>query len=106
VLVVGSGGFSHNLRALDWRNPDAAEFPWVAAFTDALRAKLEAGDTAGALDWRALPEALRNHPTQEHLYPLYVALGAGGDGAHGRLLHRDVEMAGLALDAFAFDTWT
>ncbi len=106
VLVVGSGGFSHNLRALDWRHPDATEFPWVAAFTDALRTMLEAGDVAGALDWRALPEALRNHPTQEHLYPLYVALGAGGEGAHARLLHRDVEMAGLALDAFAFDTWT
>jgi len=58
----------------------------------------------GALDWTALPEAHRNHPTTEHLFPLYVALGAGGAGARGRLLHRDVEMGGLALDAFAFDT--
>ncbi len=103
VLVVGSGGFSHNLRALDWGQAQAPEHPWVAAFTEALRARLLAGDVAGALDWTALPDAHRNHPTPEHLYPLYVALGAGGEGAKGRLLHRDVEMGGLALDAFAFD---
>ena len=103
VLIVGSGGFSHNLRALDWQHAGAHEFPWVAAFTHALREHLEAGDIEGALGWNALPEALRNHPTQEHLYPLYVALGAGGEGTRGRLLHRDVEMGGLALDAFAFD---
>lgn len=102
VLIVGSGGFSHNLRALDWQHADAAAFSWVSVFTDALRAKLEAGDVDGVVDWSSLPEALRNHPTQEHLYPLHVALGAGGEGARGTLLHRDVEMGGLALDAFAF----
>jgi len=103
VLIVGSGGFSHNLRELDWQHADAPAYPWVSAFTDALRTHLEAGDIAAALDWPSLPHALRNHPTQEHLYPLYVALGAGGENTHGRLLHRDVELGGLALDAFAFD---
>jgi 4,5-DOPA dioxygenase extradiol len=102
VLVVGSGGFSHNLRALDWRHARPPAFPWVAAFTDPLRAALLDGDTAKAIDWTALPYAQQNHPTTEHLYPLYVALGAGGENAKGRLLHRDVEMGGLALDAFAF----
>jgi 4,5-DOPA dioxygenase extradiol len=103
VLIVGSGGFSHNLGTLDWRHGDAPAFPWVEAFTQPLRERLLAGDIEAALDWQSLPEAHRNHPTPEHLYPLYVALGAGGDGAHGRLLHRDMEMGGLALDAFAFD---
>ena len=104
VLVVGSGGFSHNLRALDWQHAQATTYPWVAAFTDPLRAALLEGDVTRALDWTSLPYAAQNHPTTEHLYPLYVALGAGGEGTAGRLLHRDVEMGGLALDAFAFDT--
>lgn len=102
VLVLGSGGFSHNLRALDWQHGEAPEYPWVRAFTDALRERLLIGDTEGALDWTALPEAHRNHPTTEHLFPLYVALGAGGAGTPARLIHHDVEMGGLALDAFAF----
>jgi 4,5-DOPA dioxygenase extradiol len=103
VLVIGSGGFSHNLRALDWRDANAPAFSWMTTFTDALRDKLINGDIVGALNWQALPEALRNHPTPEHLYPLYVALGAGGEGARGRLLHRDVELGGLAMDAFSFE---
>ncbi len=103
VLVIGSGGFSHNLHALDWQHPDAREFDWVHAFTSALRSRIEAGDIAGALDWQSLPEARRNHPTPEHLYPLYVAWGAAGtDTTAGSLLHRDVELGGLALDAYAF----
>lgn len=102
VLVMGSGGFSHNLRALDWQGAGST-FPWVQVFVDALRARLLAGDVDGALDWPSLPEALRNHPTPEHLLPLFVALGAGGEHARARALHADTEMGGLALDAFAFD---
>lgn len=103
VLVIGSGGYSHNLRELDWRNADAPIYPWVEAFTEALSQKLLAGDLQGALDWEALPEARRNHPTTEHLYPLYVALGAGGETAHATRLHHAVQMGGMAMDAFAFN---
>lgn len=103
VLVIGSGGFSHNLRELDWRNDDAPAYPWVQAFTAALGGKLLAGDLGGALDWQAIPDAHRNHPTTEHLLPLYVALGAGGEGARATQLHTAVQMGGMAMDAFAFD---
>ena len=103
VLVIGSGGFSHNLRELDWQHADAPLYPWVRSFTDALGGKLLAGDIDGALDWQSLPEARRNHPTTEHLYPLYVALGAGGVDARVTRLHRAVQMGGMAMDAFAFD---
>ena len=102
VLVMGSGGFSHNLRELDWRHRDAEAFPWMREFTDALRTRLLDGDAEGALRWRTLPKADRNHPTVEHLLPLYVALGAGGDGVRTEALNRQVELGGLAMDAFAF----
>jgi 4,5-DOPA dioxygenase extradiol len=102
VLVIGSGGYSHNLRELDWRHQDAPVHPWVQAFTDALSEKLLEGDLQGALDWQSLPEARRNHPTTEHLYPLYVALGAGGPDATATRLHHAVQMGGMAMDAFSF----
>lgn len=103
VLVIGSGGYSHNLRELDWQQADSPPYPWVRAFTDALSAKLLSRDMESALDWQSLPEARRNHPTTEHLYPLYVAMGAGGEGAQATRLHRAVQMGGMAMDAFAFD---
>ena len=104
VLLIGSGGFSHNLRELDWQHSDAPAYPWVQAFTGAMRGKLLAGDVAGVLDWQSLPEARRNHPTTEHLYPLHFALGAGGVGAQATQLHQAVQMGGMAMDAFAFST--
>lgn len=103
VLVIGSGGFSHNLRELDWRGADATPATWMTGFTDPLRTRLLAGDVAAALDWQRLPQALRNHPSPEHLMPLYVALGAGGEAPRARLLHDSIEFGALALDAFAFD---
>ena len=104
VLVIGSGGFVHNLRELDWRNPDAEPVPWSADFAHWMRERLAAGDTAALLDWeRQAPQARRAHPTTEHLMPLFVALGAAGDPARTRVLHRSHEFGSLALDAFAFD---
>jgi 4,5-DOPA dioxygenase extradiol len=103
VLVIGSGGASHNLRALDWQAGDDAPLAgWAGEFTGWVHARLEAGDTAALLDWRArAPHALRNHPTPEHFLPLFVALGAGAGEPATRLHHRH-ELGALALDAWRF----
>lgn len=103
VLVIGSGGFSHNLRELNWRDSGAPPVEWMTRFTDPLRDALIEGDTQTALDWKLLPQAMRNHPSPEHLMPLYVALGAAGAVPKATLLHDSVEFGSLALDAFSFD---
>jgi 4,5-DOPA dioxygenase extradiol len=104
VLVIGSGGFVHNLGELDWRHADAPIAPWADEFAQWMRAKLEANDVDALIDWHArAPHARRAHPTVEHLMPLFVALGAGGAMANVRTLHRSYEFGSLALDAFAFD---
>jgi len=46
------------------------------------------------------PEAARNHPTDEHLLPLDVALGAGG--GTGQRLHHSYTYEVLAMDTYAF----
>jgi len=104
VLVVGSGGFVHNLGELDWRHADAPLMPWAGEFAQWMREKLEAHDIDALVDWHArAPHAQRAHPTVEHLMPLFVALGAGGETSAVRTLHRSHEFGSLALDAFAFD---
>jgi 4,5-DOPA dioxygenase extradiol len=103
VLVVGSGGFVHNLGDLDWRHPDGPMPPWAAAFAGWMRQRLADQDLPALLDWeRQAPHARHAHPTVEHLMPLFVALGAAGDGATARPLHASHEYGSLALDAFAF----
>lgn len=101
VLLIGSGGFVHNLGDLDWQAREAARAPWATAFADWMRDRLLADDRAALLDWaQQAPHAQQAHPTPEHLLPLFVALGAGG---RARELHRSTELGSLALEAFAFD---
>lgn len=84
VLIIASGAATHNLQAVfDTRFKHDAPTPdWVAAFAAWLAETLEQGRFDDALDYRAqAPFALENHPTEEHLLPLFVALGAAGGGA-------------------------
>ena len=102
VLVIGSGGYSHNLRALSWGDADAAMPDWAREFTEWITARIENRDTEALLDWvRQAPHALQNHPTPEHFLPLFVALGIGGDDPPTQLNHVH-EMGPLALDAWRF----
>jgi 4,5-DOPA dioxygenase extradiol len=104
VLVIGSGGFVHNLRDLDWEHRDAPLAPWSRDFRDWMSDRIVKGDTDALLDWaRQAPNARHAHPTTEHLMPLFVAMGAGGETATARHLHASYELGTLALDAFAFD---
>lgn len=104
VLVIGSGGFVHNLGDLDWQRPDAPAMPWAAEFSAWMHDRIDAGDWSTLLQWQDLaPNAHHAHPTIEHLMPLFVALGAAGETPQVTTIHRSHQFGSLALDAFAFD---
>lgn len=102
ILLIGSGSISHNLRAVF--TPGAGDDrAWVEGFTAWLETAIRTGERAALLDAMAkAPEAGRNHPTDEHLLPLFFAYGAGGSGS-GRRLHHSYTYDVLAMDAYAFD---
>lgn len=103
VLIVGSGSFTHDLSSFrsSGGRIDAPELDWVHAFAEWMASALKEGRTDDLLNYRQLaPEAAHNHPTEEHLLPLYVALGAGaGKVEH---LHQSTTYGILRMDAFAF----
>lgn len=102
VLVIGSGAATHNLSEYSRRPDEMPVDPAVAAFTDWLAQTAEAGDVAALLDYRErAPFAERNHPTDEHLLPFFVALGAAA-GGRGRRLHAWVDSGVLAMDSYGF----
>jgi 4,5-DOPA dioxygenase extradiol len=81
VLLLASGGMVHNLRALDWSERSAPP-GWALAFEGWARAALEARDLVAFAELRErAPELRRAHPTEEHLLPLLVAVGAGLEDA-------------------------
>ena len=102
VLLLASGGAVHNLR---YFRPGADDVPgWARRFDDWLRQMLEAGDVDALLDYRVrAPDAEAAHPRDEHLLPLFAALGAGGADAKARLLHRGFMDGALGMAAYAFE---
>lgn len=104
VLIVASGSLTHNLR--DWR-PNAGEgapIPgYVAEFQTWMHDTLRAGDVGALVDYRRrAPGATRAHPSDEHLLPLFVAVGAGGDAAVVRRRHATIVEGALAMDLYTF----
>ena len=106
VLVIGSGVLTHNLVEYfrGGYTPDSPAPDWVVEFGDWMRARIEAGarDELAAYRQKA-PHAARNHPTEEHLLPLFVALGAAGPHAKGRRVHTSHSHGVLQMDAYAFE---
>lgn len=103
VLIIASGSFTHNLRAIDRSSVDAPVPGWVVEFVEWMRAHLEAGDRETLLDaMDRAPSAEANHPHDDHLLPLYVAMGAAGDEEPIRRLHASFEYGVLAMDTYQF----
>ena len=104
VLIMGAGSFTHDLRRLRGLNDVAApETPDVTAFCDWMHARIMRVDLAALADYRALaPYAAAQHPTDEHLLPLHVALGAAGPDCSPRRMHSSVEFGFLRMDSYAF----
>ncbi|MCK3828448.1 MULTISPECIES: class III extradiol ring-cleavage dioxygenase [Pseudomonas] len=100
VLLIGSGSITHNLGELDWRAGPETITPWALAFRDWVVEKLAAGDETALHDYRLLaPHAVRSHPSDEHLLPLYFARGAGGDFS---VAHQGFTLGALGMDIYRF----
>ncbi|MCF2970618.1 dioxygenase [Synechococcus sp. Nb3U1] len=119
VLILASGGATHNLQELiapTWRRhlPTAgwgeqeAEFAtqppaWVKTFDQWLADTITTGQVENLLNYRTLaPEAVRNHPRDEHLLPLFVAAGAGGSPNCWAQLFQGYTYGVLSMAAFRF----
>lgn len=104
VLVVGSGSITHNLHDLAAGYSDERQAPYVQPFIAWIERKLADGDLDALLDYRRqAPFAERAHPTDEHLLPLFVALGAAGSDARAQRIDAGVDMGLLAMDIYRFD---
>jgi len=100
VLLIGSGGATHNLREF-FRPVPGQDESYVPKFTAWLEDVLVRGDREALTDYRRrAPDARRAHPTEEHFFPLLVAAGAGGQAER---IHSAMTGPSLAMDAYRFD---
>ena len=100
--MMGSGSATHNLRALV-RGGDCEPEPWAQAFDDWLAETLEKGDEAALADYRARGAACPRRPSDRRAFPAAArGLRRGGEGAHGRALHRSFTMGNFSMASYAF----
>jgi 4,5-DOPA dioxygenase extradiol len=103
VLVIGSGSLTHNLYEFRGQPLDSPVPAWVSEFSEWMKDALDKGKRDALLDYRRqAPHAERNHPSEEHLMPLFVAMGAAGTEAKTTQLHSSYEYGILAMDVYAF----
>ncbi len=103
VLIVASGSMTHNLRAIQrdalYGKPPA----WVSDFTGWMHDRLVAGDREAVLDAIDIaPGAQANHPYDDHLLPLFVAMGASSPDEPVERMHTSYEYGVLAMDTYRF----
>lgn len=104
LLIVASGNLTHNLRDYQLIARSNGDSPaYVRAFADWIWNRLERHDTDALIDYRTqAPDGVRAHPSEEHLLPLHVALGAAGNDWTVERLYSGIDDYVLAMDSFAF----
>lgn len=99
VLLMASGNEVHNLRLIDWKQPDAG-FDWTKRFAERSR-ELMAQNPGDGATLVSDPEFLRAHPTPEHFLPLlYIAGFAARTGQRADVLIDGYAYGSLSMAAY------
>ena len=78
ALIIGSGNMVHNLRMLNWRDPDGG-FDWAIEMNETFKKAIESNAFEKLLDYPSLGAAAKLAiPTPDHYYPLIYSLGLKG----------------------------
>ena len=100
VLIVGSGLSYHNLRLFGpgAKVPSAAFDEWLAA----TMAKTGKSRTQALLAWETAPHARSCHPQEDHLVPLFAAVGAAEDDLASMVYHDVDVFGGVTASSYKF----
>lgn len=102
VLIVASGAITHNFGWLDWHaSSTSSPLPKALAFADWVGERIATQNFRSLMDYRGGPYGAEAHSSEEHILPLFVALGAAGDELP-KQYRPSFSYGGLSMDAYAW----
>lgn len=100
VLIIGSGGISHNIRSLRWNEPEAVEL-WTKEFLEDIHQKLMTDDFGSLCNPSTLTHGGSGIPTPDHFLPFLFAIGAGFARSKQRLFN-EIKYGTLGMQCYSF----
>lgn len=105
ILLIGSGGAVHNLGRLEWSGKHGPAHAWAERFEGWVATTVTHRNIEELLSFEdASPDAGVAHPTTEHFYPIFFAIGGSlpGDALHWA--HREIQYGTLSMLCFALES--
>ncbi len=101
ALIIGSGTLTHNLRASN-KDINAPVMTYAKEFRDWIVSKVEEADIKELSSFlQNAPQLKNNHPTLEHLLPLFIVLGASKT-KKGKALNSIFMYGNQAMDSILY----
>ena len=99
VMIIGSGGLTHNLYELQPKESKPAAY--IQEFVSWMDDKVKSRDFEQLVNYRTLaPHSKRAHPTDEHLLPLYVALGCSDSNEELKIVENEIYYGILSTTSY------
>ncbi|MDB5035856.1 MAG: dioxygenase extradiol [Chlorobi bacterium] len=97
VLILGSGNMVHNLRVIDWRNPNGG-YDWAEETSAKMKELIEAGDHATLANYGLIGAgATLAIPTPEHYLPLLYVLALQEKNERATFFSDELVMGSIAM---------
>lgn len=99
VMIIGSGGLTHNLYELKTKESKPEDY--ILDFVSWMDDKVTSRDFEQLVNYRILaPYSKRAHPTDEHLLPLYLALGASDENEELKIVENEIYYGILSTKSY------
>ena len=99
VMIIGSGGLTHNLYELQPKESKPEHY--IEEFVNWMDDKVKSRDFEQLVNYRTLaPHSKRAHPTDEHLLPLFIALGASDDNEELTIVENQIYYGILSTKSY------
>lgn len=96
ILIVWSGNFVHNLRAIDWSGKE--KYDWATEFDRRAAHAIIEKNYSELLDFKSWGDISRlAHPTFDHFLPIFPLLGAVEENDEVQFFTPDITLGSLAM---------